>query len=240
MSRVGVLVHGGDAALLDALVGAVATADRLGEVRAVEVADDLAEIEVACQRLAEVCEVVIGLAASPWPGWSLQHGVAQDALGALPYWAVETWHGLPALHDHMVGAVGERWEDGTHVLVTAPDHALRLLPAEQRVMMRDVAEALHERTGVRPTIAVDHSPDDGAVTPTAVTTVTTLAEAHGATQVARVSLTPQDGPDPAVSAAAFAAGVTLSDVTIDRAAQVRLLLDAVETLVATALAEPPA
>ncbi len=238
--RVGVLVHGGDASLLDALVGAVATADGLGEVRAIEVADGLAEVEVACQRLAEVCEVVIGLAHAPWPGWSLQHGVAQNALDAVPYWAVETWHGLPALHDHLVAAVGDRWEDGTRILVTAPDLALRALPPEHRVVLKDIAEGLHQRTGVRPTIAVDRSPGDGAVTPTAETSVTTLAEAHGATSIARVSLAPQDGPDPAVSNAAFAAGVTLTDVTIDRAAQVRLLLDAVSTMIATALASQDA
>ncbi|MFT6943227.1 MAG: hypothetical protein ACJA2F_001426 [Nitriliruptoraceae bacterium] len=236
--RVGVLVHGGDASLLDALVGAVATADGLGEVRAIEVADGLAEVEVACRRLAEVCEVVIGLAHAPWPGWALQHSVAQNALGELPYWAVETWHGLPALHDHLVAVVGDRWQDGTRVLVTAPDIALRALPPEQRVVLRDVAEALHQRTGVRPTIAVDRSPGDGAVTPTAATAVTTLAEAHGATAVARVSLAPQDGPDPDVSNAAFTTGVTLSDVTIDSAAHVRLLLDAVATMIATALAAP--
>lgn len=237
MSRVGVLVHGGDADLGAALVGAVAVADALGEVRAVEVTSALREVEVACRRLAEVCTVVVGLPAAPWPGWSQWHGAAHDALGEVPYWAVETWHGLPALHEHLVDAVGQRWHDGSRVVVTAPDHAVRPLPPEQRVVLRDVAEALHAATGARPTVAVDRSPPQDPVTPTAVTTVRTLAEAHGADRVVRVSLAPGDGPDPAVAAAAFAAGVTLHDVTLHRDDQVRLLLGAVRTMLAEALPE---
>ena len=235
VTRVGVLVHGGDAALGEALVGAVATADDLGEVRAVEVAPTPDEIDVVCRRLAEVCTAVIGVGAAPWPGWSERHAAAHDALGEVRYWAVETWHGLPALHDQLAARVGERSEDGSHVLVTAPDEAVRPLPPEQRVVLRDVAEALHERTGGRPTIAVDRSPEDGAVTPTAVATVQTLAEAHGADRVVRVSLRPGDGPDPAVAAAAFTAGVTLRDVTLHRDDQVALLLEVVRTMLRQAL-----
>ncbi len=74
MSRAGVLVHGGDADLGEALVGAVATADDLGEVRAVEVAATADDVAGACQRLAEVCTVVIGMGAAPWPGWSPRRG----------------------------------------------------------------------------------------------------------------------------------------------------------------------
>ncbi len=235
MSRVGLLVHGGDAELGTALVGAVTRAGDLGEVRAVEVAGGTDDVDLACRRLAEVCEVVIGIGHAPWPGFEAAHGVAHEALGDVPYWAVETWHGLPALHDHLVAAVGDRWHDGTRVLLTAPDDAVRPLPPEQRVVLRDVAEALHERTDARPVIAVDRSPDEGAVTPTAVTTVTTLAEAHDADRVVRVSLAPGDGPDPAVAAAAFAAGVQLSDVTLHRDDQVALLLDVVRTMLRQAL-----
>jgi len=237
VSRVGVLVHGGDAELGEALVGAIATADALGEVRAVEVVTELGEVEVACRRLGEVCTTVIGLGAAPWPGWTGWHAAAHEALGEVPYWAVETWHGLPALHEHLVEAVGERWRDGSRVVVTAPDHAVRPLPPDQRVVLRDVAEALHAATGARPTVAVDRSPEESPVTPTAVTTVTTLAEAHGADKVVRVSLAPGDGPDPAVAAAAFTAGVQLSDVTLHRDDQVRLLLAVVATMLRQALPE---
>lgn len=237
MSRVGVLVHGGDADLGEALVGAVAGADALGEVRAVEVAAGLDEVVVACRRLAEVCTVVIGMGAAPWPGWDDWHAAAHDALGDVPYWAVETWHGLPALHEHLAQALEERWREGTRVVVTAPDRAVRPLPPEQRVVLRDVAEALHAATGTRPTVAVDRSPQDTPVTPTAVTTVQTLAEAHGADRVVRVSLAPGDGPDPAVAAAAFAAGVSLTDVTLHRDDVVRLLLAVVTTMLREALAE---
>ncbi len=235
MTRVGVLVHGGDDDLGEALVGAVSRADDLGEVRAVEVVGRTEVLAPACARLAEVAEVVIGLGAAPWPGWSIRHAAAHDALGDVPYWAVETWHGLPALHEHLVAAVGERWQDGTRVLLTAPDDAIRDLPPEQRVVLRDVAEALHGLTDARPVIAVDRSPDEGAVTPTAVTTVTTLAEAHDADRVVRVSLAPGDGPDPAVAAAAFASGIQLSDVTLHRDDQVALLLDVVRTMLHQAL-----
>lgn len=237
MSRVGVLVHGGDDALGEALVGAVARASDLGEVRAVEVVGRTEVLAPACARLAEVATAVIGIGAAPWPGWSVRHAAAHDALGDIPYWAVETWHGLPSLHEHLVAAVGDRWRDGSRVLLTAPDHAVRELPPEQRVVLRDVAEALHERTGARPVIAVDRSPDDGAVTPTAVTTVTTLAEAHEVDRVVRVSLAPADGPDPAVAGAAFAAGVQLSDVTLHRDDQVALLLDVVRTMLMQALGD---
>lgn len=235
MTRVGVLVHGADEALGAALVGAVNAAQDLGEVRAVEVAPSVDDVALACRRLAEVCTVVIGLGAAPWPGWSERHAAAHEALGEVPYWAVETWHGLPALHDHLVAAVGERWHDGTRVLLTAPDTAVRALPPEERVVLRDVAEALHGATGARPVIAVDRSPEEGAVTPTAVTTITTLAEAHGAERVVRVSLAPGDGPDPAVAAAAFTAGIDLSDVTLHRDDQVALLLAAVRTMLRQAL-----
>ncbi len=180
--------------------------------------------------------VVIGMGAAPWPGWTDAHAAAHDELGDVPYWAVEAWHGLPALHEHLAAAVGERWQDGSRVVVTAPDAAVRGLPPEQRVVLRDVAEALHERTGGRPTVAVDRSPEEGAVTPTAVTTVTTLAEAHGADRVVRVSLAPGDGPDPAVAAAAFAAGVTLHDVTLHRDDQVALLLEVARTMLGQAVA----
>lgn len=239
MSRLGVLVHGGDAALGDALVGAVATADALGEVRAVEVAATPADVPSACRRLDEVCTVVVGLGAAPWPGWTAGHAAAHDAL-AVPYWAVETWHGLPDLHERLVTAVGARWHDDSRVLVTAPDAVLRVLPVEQRTVLRDVARALHERTGTRPTVAVDRSPVDGAVTPTAATTVATLAEAHGAQRVVRLSLAPGDGPDPAVAAAAAAAGVALEDVALARADQVDLLLAAVAVLLRQALPGGPA
>lgn len=237
MSRVGVLVHGGDVDLGAALVGAVATHDALGEVRAVEVAADPTDVAGACGRLAEVCTVVIGLGAAPWPGWSAWHARAHDALGPVPYWAVEAWHGLPALHDRLVAAVGDRWQDGSRVVVTAPDHAVRDLPVAQRVVLREVAEALHAATGARPTVAVDRSPEDGAVTPTAVTTVRTLAEAHGAERVVRLSLAPDDGADPAVAAVASEVGVALVDVALDRQDQVALLLEAVGTMLRSALAE---
>lgn len=239
MTRVGVLVHGGDAELGEALVGAVATADDLGEVRAVEVTPTIDQVAVACRRLAETCTVVIGTGAAPWPGWAQRHAAARDALDPVPYWAVETWHGLPALHEHLADAIEQRADDDAQVVITAPDAAVRSLPPEQRVVLRDVAQALHERTGRRPTVAVDRSPDDAPVTPTAVTAVTTLAEAHGAERVLRVSLAPADGPDPAVAGAAFAAGVTLHDVTLHRDDQVELLLGVVRTMLRQALAEEP-
>lgn len=239
MSRVGVLVHGGDAALGEALVGAVATADALGEVRAVEVAATPDDVALACRRLDEVCTAVVGLGAAPWPGWTDWHAAAHDAL-SVPYWAVETWHGLPDLHDRLAAAVGDGWRDGSRVLVTAPDAALRALPVEQRTVLRDVAQALHERTGTRPTVAVDRSPGDGAVTPTAATSVVTLAEAHGARRVVRLSLAPADGPDPAVAAAAAGAGVDLQDVALGHGDQVDLLLAAVAVLLREALPGAPA
>jgi hypothetical protein len=235
VTRVGVLVHGGDDELGAALVGAITRAEDLGEVRAVEVVGTTEVVGPACARLAEVATSVIGLGVAPWPGWSVRHAAAHDALGDVPYWAVETWHGLPALHRHLVDAVGGRWQDGSRVLLTAPDEAVRRLPPEERVVLRDVAEALHAATGARPVIAVDRSPDDGAVTPTAVTTVTTLAEAHGAERVVRVSLAPGDGPDPAVAAAAFAAGIQLSDVTLHRDDHVQLLLAVVRTMLGQAI-----
>lgn len=235
--RVGVLVLGGDAGLEEALVGAVGRAPDLGEVRGVEVVAAPAGVAGAVGRLAEACTVVVGIGAAPWPGWQRWHAAAHDGLDEVPYWAVETWHGLPALHERLAAAVGDAWHDGSRVLVTAPDHAVAPLPVEQRVVLRDVAEALHAATGARPTVAVDRSPAEGAVTPTAATTVTTLGEAHGARRVVRCSLAPGDGPDPAVRAAADAAGVELVDVALDRDDQVALLLTAVRTMLRDALPE---
>lgn len=236
MTNVGVLVHGGGPSLQEALVGAVARADDLGEVRGLEVVSAGLEVPGACARLAEVADTVVGLGARPWPGWSQGHAAAHDALGeTADYWAVETWHGLPALHDALVTAVGPRWRDGSRVVVTAPDVVVRPLPPEQRVLLRDVAEALHERTGTRPTVAVDRSPEQDPVTPTAVTTVETLAEAHGADRVVRLSLAPGDGPDPDVTAAAGRVGVELTDVALDDRTHHGLLLDVVRTMLTRAL-----
>lgn len=236
MTHVGVLVHGGGPSLQEAVVGAVARADDLGEVRGLEVVAAGLEVPGACARLAEVADTVIGLGARPWPGWTEGHAAAHDALGdAADYWAVETWHGLPALHDALHDAVGERWRDGSRVVVTVPDAVVRRLAPEQRVLLRDVAEALHERSGTRPTVAVDRSPDEDPVTPTAVTTVETLAEAHGAGRVVRLSLVPGDGPDPAVTEAAGRFGVDLIDVALDAATHHQLLVEVVRTMLAQAL-----
>ena len=238
-TRVGIVVHGADAALGDALVGALATADRLGEVRAVEAVPRDESIAPAATRLAEVAEVVVGLGALPFPGLAARHDATRDALGDLPYWAVETWHGLPAHAEALAAAVTPvltSTPGDPHVLVTAPDVVIRPLPPEHRVVLRDVAAALAERLGRRPTVAVDRSPATGGVTPTAVGTLGTLVDAHGATAVVRCSLVPADDPDPALVEEAAARGVTLRDVSLDRATHVRLLLDAAATVLEQAVA----
>lgn len=240
-ARVGVLVHGADEPLGEALVGAVATGDGLGEVRAIEAVPRDAPVAPAAARLREVVEVVVGLGAWPFPGLAARHDASRDALGDVPYWAVETWHGLPAFHDALAAALGHVAAGtgpvgaGARVLLTAPDVVIRTLPPEHRVVLRDVAEALRDRTGSRPTIAVDRSPPSGAVTPTAVDALTTLVEAHGATAVVRCSLVPGDGPDGAVERAAATLGIDLDDVAIDPDAHVAVLLEVVRTVLRQAV-----
>lgn len=232
-ARVGVLLLDGTSPVLDAVVGAIGRAPALGEVRAVERSTDVADLDPACRRLAEVCDLVVGLPAPPWPGFSTRHEQARARLGDVPYWAVESWHGLPALATRLADRVAAVAGVGDHVLLTAPDHAVVALPADQRAFLREVAQALDTALGDRagrPTIAVDRSPADGAVTPTAADVVATLAEAHGATRLVRCSLAPGDGPDPAVGAAAAAQGLAAVDVALTDAEHVELLLDAVATL----------
>jgi hypothetical protein len=238
-ARVGVLVHGADEALGEALVGAVATGAGLGEVRAIEAVPRDVPVAPAAARLREVAGVVVGLGAWPFPGLAARHDASRDALGDVPYWAVETWHGLPAFHDALAAALGGVRAGarpvGARVLLTAPDVVIRTLPPEHRVVLRDVAEALQARTGTRPTIAVDRSPASGAVTPTAVDALTSLVEAHGATTVVRCSLVPGDGPDEAVTSTASSLGIGLDDVAIDAAAHVAVLLEVVGTVLRQAV-----
>lgn len=229
-ARVGVVLHGADAALADAVVGAVSTGERLGEVRAVEALARDAPVAPVAARLAEVAEVVVGVRTVPVPGLAARHDALRDALDGVPYWAVVTWHGLPAYVEALAAALGAAPARGDRVLLTAPDALLRQLPPEHRVVLRDVAAALHEQVGARPTIAVDRSPPVTPVTPTAVEAVRTLVEVHGAGAVVRCSIVPGDQPDPAVTEVAAGLGVPLTDVTIDRATHVSLLGDVVATL----------
>jgi hypothetical protein len=239
MTVAGLLLLDADAPLLDRVVGALATGEGLGEVRHVERATGSADLATACRRLAETCDLVLGLPAPPWPGFGDRHAAARDALGEVPYWAVESWHGLPTLGPALADAVAAAVagpED--RVLLTAPDAAVVRLPAEQRVFLREVAEALDtalDGRAARPTVAVDRSPATDAVTPTAMTTLVTLADAHGATRVVRCSLAPADGADPQVTAAAVTTRLELVDVALTPEAHVRLLLDAVATLLPPAL-----
>lgn len=239
VERVGVVVHGASDSLGRALVGAVARDGALGDVRAVEVVGRRDAITPAAARLGEVCDVVVGLGALPFPDLALRHDASRDALDGVPYWGVETWHGLPGFHDALAAAIGDAPAEGASVLLTGPDDVVRTLPPEHRVVLRDVAAALHERTGARPTIAVDRSPLTGAVTPTAVDALTTLVEAHGVADVVRCSLVPDDAPDAAVTAAARSLGARLRDVAIDRSTHVRLLVEVVRTLLVEALAPGP-
>ena len=155
-ARVGIVVLGASDELGDALVGAVAAAPTLGEVRAVEAVPRDVPVGPAAARLAEVCELVVGLGALPFPGLAARHDALRDALGDVPYWAVETWHGLPSFHDALAdvvaaalaadrddgraaGSTGEaRTTTSAHVLVTAPDEVIRTLPPEHRVVLREI------------------------------------------------------------------------------------------------------
>jgi len=238
VTHVGLLLHGADTGLRDRIVGALARADGYGEVRAVEQAAEDGELEPACRRLVEVCDVVLGVPAWPWPGWGAAHDAARDLLPDLPYWAVETWHGLPDLAAVLAEHVEAVAADHARVLLTAPDHAVVGLPAEQRAFLRELAEglaaALPDRLA-RPTVAVDRSPVDGPVTPTAASTLVTLVDAHGATAVVRASMVPGDGPDPDVTAAAAAQGVMLHEAAPSDDDHVVLLLAAVAALLPPAL-----
>lgn len=243
MTNVGLLLHGADTGLRDRLVGALARAEGYGEVRAVEQAAADGELEPACRRLVEVCDVVLGVPAWPWPGWAAAHDAARDLLPDLPYWAVETWHGLPDLAAVLAEHVEAVAPADARVLLTAPDHAVVGLPAEQRAFLRELAEGLHAAMPQhlpRPTVAVDRSPAEGAVTPTATGTLATLVEAHGATAVVRASMVPGDGPDPDMTAVAAAQGVQLHEAAPSDDDHVVLLLAAVAALLPPALEDAAA
>lgn len=153
----------------------------------------------------------------------------------VPYWAVESWHRHPAFLDALREAVARGCEEApadAHVLVTAPDRAGRTGEPAERVFLREVTEAVAaERPAGRCTLAWDHSPAQDPVTPTAATVLDSLAEAHDRTAVVRASLDPLDHGDPAVAAAAAAAGLQLHQVAIGRAVLAGLLVDVATTVI---------
>ncbi len=173
---------------------------------------------------------VVGVGADPWPSYAAPHEHVRDALGAVPYYAVQAWHLHPGYLEALVDAV--RHELGadagdTHVLFTAPGPGAEAAPHEV-VFLREVAEAVSGSLGLaRRSIAWV----GGETTPTSATVLTTLVEAHGKTRVLRCSLDPRGRPD-GVPAEASAAGVDLREARLAGDSLPRFLAEVVATVVA--------
>lgn len=216
--RWGVTLIGAD----DQLRGAVA-----------ELAPDLAVV-TAGQEPPEL-RGVVGIAVVPWPGQGGAHADLRESFDP-PYWAVESWHRHPAFLTALQGAVAAARvrlpePDAAHVLVTAPDRAARDGAPEDRVFLREVTEALAQQEPAgRCTLAWDHSPDEDPVTPTAVTVLRTLAEAHGRTAVVLAGVDPSRRHDPAVAAVAADLDLELVEVALDDAALASVLAAVADTV----------
>jgi hypothetical protein len=157
-------------ALLDGATLAAPLVERTGVRIEATTPDD--HLEVA-RRLGDDAELVVGMAAVPWPVAPDLHAEGSATLPA--YTGVVSWHALPALLDALAEAVAPGARLGAHVLVTAPDPGPDTDPADV-LFLREVAEGIAERVALSSrSIAWRGS----TRTPTAVDALTSVVDAHG-------------------------------------------------------------
>ncbi len=224
----------GEPTVVRPLVGPLS--DRLGLTVSATTPED--HLEVAAGT-AGAGRGVIGLSARPWPSSAELHAAASEQVPG--YAGVVGWHGLPALHDHLAAAVTPGAAAGAHVLVTAPDPGREATPEqvtpEQVTFLREVAQAIAARVAL-PSRSVAWR--GTTRTPTAVHAVATVVEAHGRTDIVECPVAPGLGHDPAVQAAAAAAGARLTCVDLGRDVLVGLLAEVVATVAANERFAPEA
>jgi len=175
--------------------------------------------------LGNDAELVVGMAAVPWPVLPDLHA---DGSATLPAYAgVVSWYALPQLADALAQAVAPGAKNGAHVLVTAPDPG-EDVEAEDLMFLREVAAAVEAR--------LEHLTSRSIAwrgttrTPTAVDALTTVVEAHGRRDIVECPVAPGTGADPELVATADRLGVRLTCVDLGRATQLDLLTTVVRTV----------
>jgi hypothetical protein len=169
-------------------------------------------------------ELVVGVAAVPWPTAEELHARGSADLDA--YTGVVSWHALPALHDRLAEAVAPASRGGAHLLVTAPDPGPDTAP-EDLTFLREVAEAVSLRV----------EPGSRSIawrgetrSPTAAEALESLAEAHGRTDVVECPVAPGTSADPTLATRAERLGIRLSCADLGTATCIDLLAEVVRTV----------
>ncbi|MFU8840713.1 MAG: hypothetical protein ACNA8R_08305 [Nitriliruptoraceae bacterium] len=197
-------------------------AERTGlEVVATTPADHL-ESSAALGRQAEL---VIGLAAVPWPTAVDLHAAGSASLPA--YTGVVSWHALPSLADLLAASLAPGARRGAHVLLTAPDPGPGTEPGDV-LFLREVAEAVAARIDL-PSRSVAWR---GATrTPTAAEALRSLVEAHGHRDIVECPVAPFTPADPELDALARTLGCRLTSIDLGRSSLLDLLTEVVTTVI---------
>ena len=198
---------------------AAALEERLGWRVAATSEDDHLDVAAALE-----AELVVGLAAVPWPTLEALHAQGSADLGA--YTGVVSWHALPALHDRIAEVAAPGVEGGAHLLVTAPDPGPAAEPGDV-AFLREVAEALTMR--LRPT-SRSIAWRGTTRTPTAADALTSLVEAHGRADVVEAPVAPGTSSDPDLLALAERLGIRLTCADLGTATRIELLAEVVRTV----------
>ena len=168
--------------------------------------------------------LVVGLASVPWPVLPDLHAEGSATLPA--YAGVVSWHGFPPLLDQLAQAIAPGVRGGAHVLVTAPDPGPDVEPGDL-MFLREVAEGLAQRVEL-PSRSIAWRGDTR--TPTAVTALRSVIDAHGKRDILECPVAPGTTADPQLMATAEALGARLTCVDLGRSALLDLLAEVVDTV----------
>ncbi|HSK21659.1 MAG TPA: hypothetical protein VK906_00715 [Egicoccus sp.] len=217
-----------------ALLGGAGLTAALGERTGATVVATTPEdhLEVAA-RLGDDADLVVGMAAVPWPVLPELHAEGSATLPA--YAGVVSWYALPQLGDALAQAVAPGAKAGAHVLVTAPDPGEDTAP-EDLMFLREVAAAIEARVDLGSRSIAWRGETR---TPTAVAALTSVVEAHGKHDIVECPVAPGTGADPDLAAAAEALGARLTCVDLGRATLLDLLTTVVDTVAGHELDDEP-
>ena len=206
-----------------ALLGGERSADPLAaRLRAPVVATSEDDHLDVAHRLGLDGALVVGLASVPWPVLPDLHAEGSATLPA--YAGVVSWHGLPTLLDQLAQAIAPGVRGGAHVLVTAPDPGPDVDP-DDLMFLREVAEGLAQRVEL-PSRSIAWR---GATrTPTAVTALRSVIEAHGKRDILECPVAPGTTADPQLTATAEQLGARLTCVDLGRSTLLDLLAEVVD------------
>ncbi|MFA9445883.1 hypothetical protein [Egicoccus sp. AB-alg6-2] len=216
-----------------ALLGGAGLTAPLGERTGVQVVATTVDDHLAvAARLGEEADLVVGMAAVPWPVLPDLHAEGSATLPA--YAGVVSWYALPQLADALAQAVAPGAKLGAHVLVTAPDPGPDVEP-QDLMFLREVAAAIEERVDLASRSIAWRGQTR---TPTAVDALTSVVEAHGRHDIVECPVAPGTGADADLVATAEQLGARLTCVDLGRATQLDLLTAVVRTVAGHELDDP--